>query len=66
MIDAQTASVLQQLFGHMNIAVSLNDLLNLVTGNPVTIQVDPATVPNVLGKNLVISFQQNAIQVQLH
>lgn len=57
---------LDQILQHFNITVTLTDLLALVSGNPVGIQVDPANIPNVLGKTLTISFQQNSVQLQLH
>lgn len=55
-----------QILSHFNIAITLTDLLNLFNGQPVSIQVDPANIPNVMGKTLTISLQQNAVQVQLH
>lgn len=48
------------------IKFTLADVMNLLDGQPLNIQVDPFNEPNVLGKTLTISLEQNAIQIQLH
>lgn len=57
---------INQILAHFNVAVTLGDLLALVEGQPVNIQVDAANIPNVMGKTLTIALQQNSVQLQLH
>lgn len=52
-----------QLFPNAKIA--LPDLIALLTGQPISIQVDPLN-EQVAGKTLTASLVANAIQIQLH
>ena len=57
-----------KLGDQLGVKFTFMDLINLLTGQPLSIQVDPLNEANILGsgKSLVISLAQNAIQIQLH
>lgn len=56
---------LETLFAGKNVNITIADLVALLSGNPISIQVDPFN-QSVAGKTLTVSLVANAVQIQLH
>ncbi|MGH7747188.1 MAG: hypothetical protein ACREQ5_20890 [Candidatus Dormibacteria bacterium] len=49
----------------LNVSLAISDVVALLSGSPVSINVDPVNEP-ALGKTLTIALAANAVTIQFH